>query len=65
MISGFESRSAVFPQYDDYTVFRSANIKDREHLMLDKKQELNTIIWESNLRRTTEDNKKILGSNRK
>jgi len=64
MISAFESRSAVFPQYEDYSVFRSANIKDREHLM-ENKQELSTIVWETNLRRTAEENKKILGSNKK
>ncbi len=64
MISGFESRAAVFPQYDDHTVFRTANIRDREHFM-DSKQELNTIIWETNLRKTAEENKKVLGSSRK
>lgn len=64
MISGFESRAAVFPQYDDYTIFRTANVREREHF-IDKKQELSTIIWETNLRRTSEENKKLLGSSRK
>ena len=36
MISGFESRASVFPQYDDYTVFRTTNVKDREHFMAKK-----------------------------
>jgi hypothetical protein len=64
MISGFESRSAAFPKYDDYTVFRSANVQHREHFM-QKKEDLNTIVWETNLRRTPEENKKLLGSTRK
>lgn len=33
MISGFESRAQAFPKYEDKTVFRSANINDRKHLI--------------------------------
>lgn len=64
MISGFESRAAVFPQYEDYNCFRSANIKDREHLM-DSKQELSTIVWETNLRRSEIEMKNKLQSARR
>jgi len=32
---------------------------------MENKQELSTIVWESNLRRTAEENKKVLGSNKK
>lgn len=54
MISGYESRAQVFPQYDDSTIFRSNNLNERAHLM-NEKQELNTIIWETNLRRSVNE----------
>lgn len=54
MISGYESRAQVFPQYDDTTIFRSNNLNERAHFMNDK-QELNTIIWEANLRRSVNE----------
>ena len=49
MISAFESRSDAFPKYEDRTVFKSANLNERKHF-IEKKQELSTIVWESNLR---------------
>ena len=57
MISGYESRAQVFPEYDDKTVFRSNNLNERAHFLNDN-QELNTIIWETNLRRNESPNKK-------
>ncbi len=54
MISGYESRAQVFPEYDDKTVFRSNNLNERAHFLNDN-QELNTIIWEANLRRSVNE----------